>query len=91
MIVLFILGVFLSAIQGMLGILPNVPATPQGIIDGGQWTIDQVTAVISVLNMLFTPGLVAAVMIVIIATFNFTWIYHATMWIIKKIPMLNVK
>jgi hypothetical protein len=87
----FIVSIFVGITTTILAVLPSVPATPQGIVDGGQWIIDQVASVISVLNMLFTPALMATIVVVIIAMFSFEGIYHATMWVIRKIPVINIK
>lgn len=91
MIVAFIIGTFLTIMQGILSVLPTIPTTPASVVSGGSWVTTQVGAVISVLNMLFSPTLVAASMIIIIGVFNFEWVYHVTLWVLKKIPMFNVK
>jgi hypothetical protein len=91
MVVNFIINTMITFVIAIFSPLPTVPATPQAIIDGGAWVTTTIGEVISVLNMLYTPTLLAACMIVIIAAFNFEMIYHAIMWILRKIPMINMK
>lgn len=91
MILDFIIHVLTATVQAVLGILPNLPATPTAIIDGGQWFIDQIIGVISVLTTILTPALVAAVVVVLVARLSFEHIYHGVMFILRKIPMINIK
>lgn len=91
MIIDFLISSMLGFIRVVFGILPSVPATPQSVIDGGQWITDQISAVISVLNMVYTPALLAATLIIIVGMFTFEWIYHTAMWIIRKVPFINIK
>lgn len=91
MIVDFIINLLATSVKTIFGVLPNVAATPQSIVDGGNWIITTIGDFIAVLNMLFTAPLVAGTIIIAVGIFNFEWIYHTTLWIIKKIPMINIK
>jgi hypothetical protein len=81
----------LELVKLILGILPDAPATPSAVTSGGSWVTDQVGSVISVLNYVFTPALMTAVMVVVVAMFTWEYIYAAAMWLIRKIPMINIK
>jgi hypothetical protein len=87
---LMIVGL-IALVQLIFGVLPNAPATPQSVIDGGAWITDQIGSVIAVLNYVFGATLLAAIMVVVIAMFTWEYIYAASMWIIRKIPMINIK
>ncbi len=91
MVVNFIINTMITFIIAIFSPLPTIPATPTAIVDGGTWVTTTIGEVISVLNMLYTPALLAACMIVIIAIFNFEMIYHGIMWILRKIPVINMK
>lgn len=91
MIINFLVNILTSLIKTIFGILPDLPATPTAITDGGQWIIDQIVGVISILTTILTPQLVAAVVIVLIAELTFQNIYHGVMFILRKIPVLNIK
>jgi len=90
-IIEFIVWSLTSVVQLVLGILPNVPATPQPIIDGGAWVIDTIAGVISVLTMVYGQALLTAIVVVIVGILGFEQIYHTAMWVIRKIPFINVK
>lgn len=66
------------------------PATPGSVSSAGGWIIKQVGSVIAILNWVFGNALLAAIMIVVIAMFTWEYIYAATMWVIRKIPMINI-
>jgi hypothetical protein len=91
MIFNFMINILIGTVKLILGILPNVVATPQAIVDGGDWVITTISGVISVLSMVLSAPLLAACVVVIIGMFTFEWIYHSVMWILRKIPMVNIK
>ena len=91
MIVTYMIISLLSMVQIIFSIFPDLPDTPQAIVDGGTWITDQIALVVSVLNYVFTPALMAATVVVIIGMFTFEHIYHGAMWIVRKIPVLNIK
>lgn len=87
---LIIVGL-LGMVKVIFGILPNVPATPTVITDGAAWMTDTIISVISFITYFVSAPLMAAVVLVSVAMFNFDWIYRTSMWIIRKIPMINMK
>lgn len=91
MIIEFLLSVLVGFIKLVLGILPNVPATPDAVLNGGNFITSTISSVISVLSMLLTPVLLGACVVIILGMLNFTWIYHSVMWVIRKLPVLNIK
>lgn len=91
MIVAFIVHIIIGTVKLILGVLPTVAATPQAIVDGGTWITDQIAGVISVLRYVLTDALLWACIAVVIGMFTFEMAYHAVMWVIRKIPMINIK
>jgi len=87
----FIVNAIVSLVTAILSVLPTAPATPTVIVNAGQWTIDTINGVISVLRMIYGGTLLDAIIVVIVALFTFDKVYHATMWILRKIPGLNIK
>ena len=87
---LMIVGL-IALVQVIFGIFPNAPATPQAVIDGGSWITDQIGSVVAVLNYVFGSTLLAAIMVVVVAMFTWEYIYAAAMWLVRKIPMINIK
>jgi hypothetical protein len=90
MIVQYLIDAIISVIEGIFGILPSLPATPSSVVSAGSWVTDTITSVIAVFNMVYGSALMAAIMVVILGLLNFTWVYHTLMWIIRKIPVLNI-
>ena len=90
MIIAWLLSVVIDVLEATLGILPNVPATPAAIVTGGDWVISTVDSVISVLKMIYGGPLLIAITVVIIGIFTFEWIYHTVLWVIHKLPFLNI-
>jgi hypothetical protein len=86
-----IIHVVMSAVSALLSILPTLPAMDSGVVSAGSWVTTQVGAVIAVLNWIFTPSLMAAIVVIIVALFNFEWVYHSVMWIVHKIPIISVR
>jgi hypothetical protein len=86
---LIIVGL-MELVKLILGVLPNAPATPQSVIDGGSWITSQIASVIGVLNYVFGSTLMAAIMVVVVAMFTWEYIYAGAMWVIRKIPMINI-
>jgi len=91
MIINFIIHTILVTIQSIFSVLPTIPATPTALSDGGQWIIDQIVLLTSVLRMFLGTTLFTAIIVVLIAIFTFEWIYHTVMWIVRKIPVINIK
>lgn len=90
MIFTYMITALLALVSGIFSILPTVPPMPVAVTTAGVWVTDQITLVVGVLNMIYGQTLLAALMVVIIGMFTFDWIYHTAMWIIRKIPMINI-
>jgi hypothetical protein len=91
MIFNFIIHSMLLMVQSIFSILPTIPATPTAITSGAGWVTDQIVSIISILRMVYGSALLSAIVVILIAILNFEWIYHTSMWIIRKIPVLNIK
>lgn len=91
MIIDFIISVFATFVKGVFYILPSLPDMPEPITSGGDWLINTVTSVASVLTMVYSPALMAIMISTAILLLNFEHIYHVTMWILRKIPVINMK
>ncbi len=91
MIVLLLIMLLISLVELILGVLPNAPATPSAVVSGGDWIVDSIASVISVLNWVFTPALMTAIVIIVVGMFTWEYIYAATLWLLRKIPVINIK
>lgn len=91
MIFTFIIHALLSLVTTLFSVLPTLAATPEAVITGGQWVIDTIYGVVSMFRMIYGSALMTAIVVVIVGLFSFEWIYHTVMWIVRKIPMINMK
>jgi len=91
MILEFLLTAFLALVMGLFGWLPNIPPIPTAISDMGEQVIDIVAGVASILAMLLSPALLLAGTSAIIVMIFFHQIYFVVLWVLKKIPFINLK
>jgi hypothetical protein len=91
MVFTYMIIAMLGMVKLIFGILPNAPATPPEVVSAGGWIVTEISSVMSVLTLIFSPVLVAATVVVIIAMFTWEHIYASAMWIVRKIPMINMK
>lgn len=91
MIITFIITSLITLIAVLITPIPTLPDIPTAISDAGDWLIDQVESVVGILNLVYGHTLLVAIMVVVAGMFSFTTVYHSIMWIVRKIPIINVK
>lgn len=91
MIFTFMITSLISLVKTILSVMPTIPATPSAIVTGATWITDMVGTVASVLQMIYSPALMTAIVLIIVAIFGFDTLYHTVMWVLRKIPMINIK
>lgn len=91
MITLTIIKVFMAGITGLFSIVPNVPATPTAVEDGADWVITTVAGISSVFQQIYSPALLTALIAMVLVLFNFERVYFLVLWVLKKIPAINIK
>lgn len=69
----------------------NLPDFPSGLTGSIDSFLDLVFDNLSLLGFFIRPSTLKVVIPILIILINFEWIYHLTMWIVKKIPFFNVK
>lgn len=78
-----------DAIFTLLGVLPNLP---NGVIDIMEWFFNLIFGNGLGLVCLFLPiDYIKAMIPILIAVINFEHIYHAIMWVLRKIPMAGIE
>lgn len=68
----------------------NIPSLPESITNGLNSFLDIIFNNITLLGFFIRPITITIVIPVLIILLNFDEIYKFTMWILKKIPMLNI-
>lgn len=89
-----ILETIFNLFKGLLFIVfgwINLPAMPIGITDSINSFLNLIFDNITLLGFFIRPITFQIAIPVLIIIMNFEKIYHLTLWILKKIPMLNVK
>lgn len=91
MVLDFIFNIFASIVKSVFGILPTVPAIDSSISNAGTWITTNVSDLISVIHLIYGRTLFNVIMLTVLVLLNFEWVYHTILWIIKKIPIINIK
>jgi hypothetical protein len=87
---LIIIGM-MALVTLIFSVMPTVPAMPQGIIDPIQTIFDVITQALSVIRYLYGSAFYDVLIIALIALFVFEYGYYTILWILKKIPVINIK
>lgn len=69
----------------------NVPSFPEDLKDNINNFLDLVFENLTLLGFFIRPETLKILIPLTLFMFNFKWIYNLTMWIIKKLPFLNMK
>ena len=89
-----ILSIIFDALKGLLftcfGWI-NLPALPETLTSAVTSFLDLIFDNVGVLGFIIRPATLKIVIPVVIIIINFDKLYKLTMWILKKIPMLNMK
>jgi len=75
----------------IIGYLPDLPDMPSAITTSASVVITYVGQAFGLLSLWFSTPLVVAMAVSAIALMGFEYFYHLTMWVLRKIPMINVK
>lgn len=68
----------------------SLPNFPDEFFDGVYTFIDLICNNVSLLGFFISPFLIQITVPILIILLNFDKLYHFTMWILKKIPALNI-
>lgn len=91
MVILLIIGAALALMSFAFGFMGNFPATPDFIESLAYSGIDLIGTGIRVLAWLMSPPLFFGSIALFFGVMIAEPVYHLTMWILKKIPMLGIK
>jgi len=80
----------LSVVETIMSIFPTLPPIDSSIVTAGNWIVTTVGEGAAFASFVYGSTLLAALVGVAIVVWAFEPIYHVVMWVIKKIPFLNV-
>ena len=86
-----ILSALIGVVQLIFGVFPDLPDIPTAISDGGDWAIDTIGGAVGFLTVLYSAPILAAIVVILIGLLAFDQIYWLALWVIKKIPIINIK
>lgn len=90
MAIVFIVLAGLVVLGVGFAMMPDLPPLNPTIESLSDQMIGLISQAVNVLVYLLTPTLYYAVIATIIAVFTFEHIYHAVLWVLRKIPGLGI-
>ena len=90
MIIQSILNLVFGLLQVCFGWI-NLPSFPEGLTNTIDNFLDLIFNNLTILGFFIRPQTITIVIPILIILLNFDKVYKFTMWIIRKIPMLNIK
>lgn len=80
-------GAISTLIQTVFGVLPELPDMPTGITNALETATDFIIYGVRVISSMIGWEFMLIVMPILIILANFNWIYHLTIWILRKLPI----
>lgn len=91
MVYVVLIVVALAVIGLFTGVLPSFPPTPDFLQGVADTAIDLFQTGMYLLSYLLTPPIFFGSMAIFVAVLIAEPVYHFAMWVIKKIPIINIK
>lgn len=88
MIIESILNLLSGVITTVFGLLPNIPKLE--LTNSIEVAFSTIFDNLQLLGVFIRPATIKLIIPVFIVIYNFEYIYKITLWILKKIPMLNI-
>jgi len=73
-----------------MSVFPTIPAIDPSIVTAGNWITTTIGSGAAFAQFLYGTTLLTALIGISISIWAFEPIYHAVMWVIHKVPFLNV-
>ena len=89
--IVWILMAGVALILAIFLVMPDLPATPQVLIDSTDLLVNILSQFVGVYKYIMSPSLAFISVTMIIAIFAFEPIYKIALWVLRKIPVFGVK
>lgn len=89
--IVWILTAGVALILAIFLVMPDLPATPQVLIDSTDLLVNVLSQFVGVYKYIMSPSLAFISVTMIIAIFAFEPIYKIALWVLRKIPVFGVK
>lgn len=81
----------MTLLTTVFALMPDLPPTPQMLLDFSDELANLLETSIQYIRYVLSPLLTFVVLVVVSAVFMGEHLYHAIMWILRKIPILGIK
>ena len=85
-----LLDILLSSIEVILSILPDIPSLPDELLSSAYSFIDLIFDNVGLLGLFIPISTIKVVVPLVLVIVNFDKIYKLTMWVLNKIPKLDI-
>lgn len=85
-----LLNILLSSIEVILSILPDIPSLPDELLSSAYSFIDLIFDNVGLLGLFIPISTIKVVVPLVLVIVNFDKIYKLTMWVLNKIPKLDI-
>ena len=89
--IVFIVIAAIALLIAVFTVMPDLPPTPEVLISIQNGFNDILLVAIQFIRYFLSPQLTFVMIVVVAAVFASEPIYHAIMWILRKIPVLEIK
>ncbi len=89
--IVWILTAGVALILAIFLVMPDLPATPQVLIDSTDLLVNILSQFVGVYKYIMSTSLAFISVTMIIAIFAFEPIYKIALWVLRKIPVFGVK
>lgn len=84
------LNILLSSIEVILSILPDMPSLPDQLLSSAYSFIDLIFDNVGLLGLFIPISTIKVVVPLVLVIVNFDKIYKLTLWVLNKIPKLDI-
>ncbi len=84
------LNILLSSIEVILSILPDIPSLSDELLSSAYSFIDLIFDNVGLLGLFIPISTIKVVVPLVLVIVNFDKIYKLTMWVLNKIPKLDI-
>lgn len=85
-----LLNILFSSLEVILSILPDIPSLPDELLSSAYSFIDLIFDNVGLLGLFIPISTIKVVVPLVLVIVNFDKIYKLTMWVLNKIPKLDI-
>lgn len=90
MILANLFNILLSSIEVVLSLLPDIPSLPEELLLSAYSFIDLIFDNVGLLGLFIPISTIKVVVPLVLLIVNFDKIYKLTLWVLNKIPKLDI-